>query len=170
MRRAIRALAACVAVLGLAAQAAAAEIVDEQVFRCEYDAQWQINYQPFSGSTATLTYDTGAATGTGCKHLEAEVFDDGDFRVHQDDYGQAGTVTFQLDGVWGDDALLGFAGTASRSDAPSRGPLVIVGDLLNAELTYTDPAGMQAVNAHRGTGRCGATCFKTHSVVSVSEY
>jgi hypothetical protein len=141
-----------VAVLGLGAQAAAADIVDEQVFRCEYDAQWQITHQPFSGSTATLTYDTGSATGTGCKHLEA------------------GSVTFQLDGVWGDDAVLGFAGTASRSDAPSRGPLGIAGDLLNAELTYTDPAGMQAVNVHRGTGRCGATCFKTHSVVSVSEY
>jgi hypothetical protein len=168
MRRALSALVACAAVLGLAAQTAAADIVDRTVIRCEYDAQWTVHFDPFGGSYADQTYDTGAATNSGCKRLEAIVHDDGDFHAFNRDWGQAATLRFDLTGEWGDPVH--FVGVAARPDAPSRGPLVIANDQLNAVITYTDPTGMQAVNVHRGTGSCGTNCFKTHSVVSVATF
>lgn len=168
IRRAASALAVCAAVLAVGAQAAAADVVNRQVYRCEYDARWQLRFVPPTTWYADMTYDTGAATGTGCKKVQAVVYDDLDFRAFQTDHGQADTITFRLSGVFTSEG--GFAGTAQRVDAPASGPLVAANGLLNAEITYLDPQGMQAVNVHRGTGSCGTWCFETRSAVSVATF
>ncbi|HEV3001862.1 MAG TPA: hypothetical protein VGW75_14065 [Solirubrobacteraceae bacterium] len=168
MRSAISAAAACAALLAAGAAPAAADIVNETVSRCEADVTWQLSGDPFGGVYADFSYDTGTASGTGCKHLSVVVQDDGDPAVVQGDHGAAGSVRFALFGVWatGDFA---FAGTAERLDGQSRGPLTIANGLLDATTVLTEPDGTTAVVVHRGTGTCGARCFRTRSAWAVTE-
>jgi hypothetical protein len=136
MRRGIGAALACAAVLGIWAPAAAADIVHEVVSRCEADMTWQI-VGDRANPMAEVTYDTGVATNSGCKVMHAGVEEDLDPFVVPGDTGMAGTDTFRLRDVWTDGDFV-FAGTA------------------------TEEGGGGAV--HRGTGPCGPSCFKTHTI------
>lgn len=162
-RRAISTMAACAALMAIGVEAAAADAVNVGVARCEADVRWQLSGDAFGGIFADMSYDTGTATGTGCKHLSAVIEDDGDPSIAQRDFGQADSVRFALFGVWGTGDFL-FAGTATRTDQAASGPLTIVNGLLNATIVRTPPHGSPAVTEHRGIGTCGTRCFVTRSV------
>lgn len=161
MKRVIALAIAGVAALGVAAPPALAE-VSGAVYRCEANATWRV-YEVGTADFADLTYDTGAATRTGCKRVRAQVQNDGDFVIAHEDFGFAGTWTFSLFGV----ELSGstaFAGTATRQGGPEAGAFTIADGLLDAALAGVGFDGEHTVAVHRGTGTCGAGCYTTHMV------
>lgn len=154
----------CAAVLVVGAQAAVADIVSKRVVRCEADMTWQIGAGQPGTSIATVTFDSGTATNTGCRGQHVGVQDDLDpFLVPYDD-AVAATQQYLLTGL--DNALVDYtyAGPATQVGGPAVGAVTITAGLLTAQLTAVYPDGSAAVAVHTGTSRCGAFCFKTHAV------
>lgn len=162
MRRTFLVLAACAALTALAAQPAAAQLVDRGAARCDTDATWVITDDNAGTYFAEWSYDTGSATGTGCKHLRVLLYDDTDFDVEQRDFAQVDSGRFRLFVATGPGESV-FAGTHHGIDGAGVGPFAIAAGLLNATTVVVSPDGHRAVIEHRGLGTCGTRCFRTRS-------
>ena len=164
MRRAIGAALMCAAVLAVGAQAAVADVVSKRVVRCEADMTWQIGPGQPGTSIATVTFDSGTATETGCRGQHVGVQDDLDPFLVPYDYASAATQQYALAGPDLGIVDYTYAGPATQVGGPAVGVVTITGGLLTAQLSAVYPDGSAGVAVHTGTSRCGTFCFKTHAV------
>jgi hypothetical protein len=155
--RALGVVATCTAMLATGAPAAGAQVLHAENGRCEADATWQLTSDAAGNWSATMSYATPPTTG--CKHVFAEVEDDLDPVVIQRDYGQTGSMRFNLVGA-SVAANYAFAGHAQRDVSPQGGPLTIANGMLNAVITL-EYQGARYDHVHRGLGSCGIGCFTT---------
>jgi hypothetical protein len=163
MKRVFMLAAACAAALAAAAPPASAD-VSTATYRCEADGRWTV-YEVDDSDFAELTYNTGTATGTGCRRQQVTVEDDGSVDVElEEDFGFAGTFSWDLFGAELSESTA-FAGTIAHQDGPERGVFTIVNGLVYAEIAGVSPNGsITGVTTHTGTGTCGDDCYTTHMV------
>lgn len=160
MRRAMVAIAACGAMLGLAAPTSSAA-VHRVVDVCQGTATWQVTIDPDPGeSSAVRTLDAGQE---GCRAVHAELKDDGNFSIRSEDAGGTVTHDHPMEGAFVT-GVPAFVGVLNSSNPGGRGPIVIVGDSLAASLTYVDTSPTVTTEVHTPDGRCGAGCYKTKVV------
>lgn len=165
MKRAMVAIAACAATLAVAAPTSSAA-VHRVVDACQGTATWQLTFNGTGPANAARTLDAGLE---GCKAVNAELKDDGNFAIYSEDAG--GTVTHDhpltAASVNTDPAVI--VGLLNSPAPGGRGPLVVVGDSLAASLTYVDTSPTVTTEVHTPDGSCGADCWRTN-VVFAREY
>ncbi|HEX8073830.1 MAG TPA: hypothetical protein VF545_02510 [Thermoleophilaceae bacterium] len=161
IRRATIAVAACGAMLGVAAPSAFGE-VDRTISKCEGTATWQVTIN-FSGQSSAVR--TLSAPTNGCRNVHAAVEDNGNFSI--DSNNESGSSTVDQPSLIGAGVtgIPAFAGVITSPSGKLRGPIVIVGDSLYATVVNVDaPATFAASETHTAAGSCGTNCYRTKAV------
>lgn len=163
MKRLVTAVVTGVAAFGLGAPMASADLVNQAVVRCQGTATWQITVG--STSYADLTHDP--ATLGVCKKVGAQVEDDLDFVLSNDDFLDTASYTqrFTLIGAFVT-GLPAFTGVAIGPDGTVRGPLEIANTgTLNATITTVAQSGLRWTAEYLPAGSCGTNCYRTNYVL-----